>query len=184
MFRHSPSSHSHPPQLQQYDFLVREKIADGALISKWRKPGYDYLCSMLAIDTRGTNFGTTALCRVPRAQRAPTARDAPSNLTGCVSCATCDCKSGGALWWNSDLHGEEEEEGAEWAPVGGAAPASGGSGGGPPVLPAGLLPGVGGGGSRKRDAPDDDDEYGDDDDDGLDDDVRKRLAVLKDAGGG
>lgn len=159
---------------------MREKIADGALISKWRKPGFDYLCSMLAIDTRGTNFGTTALCRVPRSQRAPTARDAPSNLTGCVSCATCDCKSGGPLWWNSDLNGEEEEEeGAAWAPVGGAAPAPGGSGGGPPVLAAGLLPGVGGG-SRKRDAPDDDD----DDDDGLDDDVRKRLAVLKDAGGG
>jgi hypothetical protein len=33
----------------QYDYLVREKVADGALISKWRKPGYEILCSMLAI---------------------------------------------------------------------------------------------------------------------------------------
>ncbi len=32
-----------------YDWLVREKIADGALISKWRKPGYEILCSLLAI---------------------------------------------------------------------------------------------------------------------------------------
>ncbi len=32
-----------------YDWLVREKIADGALIAKWRKPGYEILCSLLAI---------------------------------------------------------------------------------------------------------------------------------------
>ena len=49
---------------------MREKIADGALISKWRKPGYENLCSMLAIQKGGTNFGTTALCRVPIASRA------------------------------------------------------------------------------------------------------------------
>lgn len=33
----------------QFDWLVREKVADGALIAKWRKPGYEILCSMLAI---------------------------------------------------------------------------------------------------------------------------------------
>lgn len=33
----------------QFDYLVREKIADGPLIAKWRKPGYEILCSMLAI---------------------------------------------------------------------------------------------------------------------------------------
>jgi len=32
-----------------FDYLVREKIADGPLIAKWRKPGYEILCSMLAI---------------------------------------------------------------------------------------------------------------------------------------
>ena len=31
-----------------YDYLVREKIADQALISKWRKPGYEILCSFAA----------------------------------------------------------------------------------------------------------------------------------------
>lgn len=39
----TPSAHL------QFDYLVREKIADGALIAKWRKPGYEILCSMLAI---------------------------------------------------------------------------------------------------------------------------------------
>lgn len=32
-----------------FEYLVREKIADGPLIAKWRKPGYEILCSMLAI---------------------------------------------------------------------------------------------------------------------------------------
>jgi hypothetical protein len=47
----------------QYDFLVREKVADGALIAKWRKPGYEILCSMLAIQKGNHNFGTTSHCR-------------------------------------------------------------------------------------------------------------------------
>jgi bud site selection protein 31 len=46
-----------------FDWLVREKVADGALISKWRKPGYEILCSMLAIQKSGHNFGTTSHCR-------------------------------------------------------------------------------------------------------------------------
>ena len=29
-----------------YDWLVRLKIADQPLISKWRKPGYELLCSV------------------------------------------------------------------------------------------------------------------------------------------
>ncbi len=49
---------------------MREKIADGALIAKWRKPGYENLCSMLAIQKGDKNFGTTSLCRVPIALRA------------------------------------------------------------------------------------------------------------------
>lgn len=49
--------------LLQFDYLVREKIADGGLISKWRKPGYEILCSMLAIQKGNHNFGTTSHCR-------------------------------------------------------------------------------------------------------------------------
>merc|ERR1712046_256996 len=48
-----------------YEYLTREKIADGPLIAKWRKPGYEYLCSLSAIDTRNTNYGTSSICRVP-----------------------------------------------------------------------------------------------------------------------
>jgi len=116
---------------------------------------------MLAIDRGGTNFGTTSVCRVPRSARAPAQRDAPSVQTGCVSCASCDSRFGGPIWWNTPLEGEEDdaaEAGAAWAPVGGA------DGEGEEPAPS----------TRKRAAPDDDD-----DDDQLDDDVRKRLAALK-----
>jgi bud site selection protein 31 len=60
----------------QYDWLVREKIADGALISKWRKPGYEILCSMLAIQKGNHNFGTTSHCR----SAAPWERACPAHL--------------------------------------------------------------------------------------------------------
>ena len=53
----------HLPAPVQFDYLVREKIADGPLIAKWRKPGYEILCSMLAIQKGNHNFGTTSHCR-------------------------------------------------------------------------------------------------------------------------
>ena len=80
-----------------YDFLVREKIVDAALISKWRKPGYEILCSMSAIQKGSTNFGTTSVCRVPLAQRG--AQIMPSVQTGCVSCVSGDGIHGGPVWW-------------------------------------------------------------------------------------
>ena len=80
-----------------YEFLVREKIVDAALISKWRKPGYEILCSMTAIDKANSNFGTTSICRVPLAQRG--GQIMPSITTGCVSCASGDGIDGGPVWW-------------------------------------------------------------------------------------
>ena len=52
-----------------YEFLVREKVVDAALISKWRKPGFEIVCSLGAIDKANSNFGTASICRVPLAQR-------------------------------------------------------------------------------------------------------------------
>ncbi len=64
----------------QYEWLVREKIADGALIAKWRKPGYEILCSMLAIQKGNHNFGTTSHCRVRAATPGHSRR--PAALAG------------------------------------------------------------------------------------------------------
>ena len=80
-----------------YDWLCRLKIADQPLISKWRKPGYEILCSMLAISQSSTNFGTVSVCRVPMRQRGGGIM--PAVKTGCVSCASGDSIDGGPIWW-------------------------------------------------------------------------------------
>lgn len=90
---------------------MREKIADGSLISKWRKPGYELLCSMLAIQKNNHNFGTTSHCRVPMRKRAAQQRITPDVQTGCICCASGDGKFGGPIWWNTPL--EDTEESAE-----------------------------------------------------------------------
>lgn len=86
-----------------YDYLCREKIADPALISKWRKPGYENLCSLLCIQKSATNFGTTSLCRVPMANRAPQQQLTPNVKTGCISCCSGDGIMGGPIWWNTPI---------------------------------------------------------------------------------
>ena len=45
---------------------VRQTAKDASLIAKWRKPGFEYLCSLMAIDKRNTNFGTTAICNLAK----------------------------------------------------------------------------------------------------------------------
>eukprot|EP01025_Chloroclados_australasicus_P052208 TRINITY_DN607_c0_g1_i1.p1 TRINITY_DN607_c0_g1~~TRINITY_DN607_c0_g1_i1.p1 ORF type:complete len:290 (+),score=47.83 TRINITY_DN607_c0_g1_i1:94-870(+) len=99
-----------------FEFLVREKIADGALISKWRKPGYEILCSTLAIQKSGHNFGTTSHCRVPLHQRAGQQKITPDVHTGCISCASGDGRNGGPIWWNTALDDEDKDEKAKNKP--------------------------------------------------------------------
>eukprot|EP00293_Proteomonas_sulcata_P002213 CAMPEP_0184322516 /NCGR_PEP_ID=MMETSP1049-20130417/124951_1 /TAXON_ID=77928 /ORGANISM="Proteomonas sulcata, Strain CCMP704" /LENGTH=185 /DNA_ID=CAMNT_0026643681 /DNA_START=110 /DNA_END=667 /DNA_ORIENTATION=+ len=82
-----------------YDFCIRQKVVDGNLMAKWRKPGYEFLCSLAAINKGSTNFGTTSVCRVPLRLRS--GKIAPSVTTGCISCASCD--KGAPIWWNSQL---------------------------------------------------------------------------------
>mmetsp|Transcript_15678 Transcript_15678/g.36641 ORF Transcript_15678/g.36641 Transcript_15678/m.36641 type:complete len:265 (-) Transcript_15678:331-1125(-) len=84
-----------------YQYLLQEKYADAALIAKWKKKGYEYLCSLQAIDKRNTNFGTVAICRVPLHQRKPGSAS-PSVFTGCISCASFEAsRLGGPIWWDS-----------------------------------------------------------------------------------
>lgn len=80
------------------DYLIKEGVADGKLIAKWRKPGYERLCSLLAITKSNTNFGTTSVCRVPLRDRH--GQILPNIMTGCVSCASGD---GGPIWWDDPV---------------------------------------------------------------------------------
>lgn len=54
--------------LELYDYCLNENIADKNLIAKWKKQGYENLCCLRCIQTRDTNFGTTCICRVPKAK--------------------------------------------------------------------------------------------------------------------
>jgi len=84
-----------------YDWLLQEKWGDANLIAKWKKPGYEYLCSLQAIDKKGSNFGTTNICRVPLHLRKP-GPQGPSVNSGCISCASTEAgRLGGPIWWDS-----------------------------------------------------------------------------------
>lgn len=84
-----------------YDWLLKEKWGDAALIAKWKKPGYEFLCSLQAIDKTSTNFGTTSLCRVPLHLRKP-GPQGPNANTGCISCASFEAsRMNGPLWWDA-----------------------------------------------------------------------------------
>lgn len=84
-----------------YDYLLLEKFGDAALIAKWKKPGFEYLCSLQAIDKRNSNFSTTSICRVPLHLRKP-GITGPSVHTGCISCSSQEAgRLGGPIWWDS-----------------------------------------------------------------------------------
>lgn len=83
---------------QLLDYLVHEKIADGKLIAKWKRPGYETLCSLLVITKKNTNFGSVGVCRIRLKDRR--GQILPNVLTGCVSCASGD---GGPIWWDDPI---------------------------------------------------------------------------------
>ena len=62
-------------------------MADAALIAKWKKPGYERLCSTYVINTKNYKFGTVSICRVPKHALGPdTVVEDP--FTGCLGCAS------------------------------------------------------------------------------------------------
>ena len=54
-----------------YDFCLKEGYADGALIAKWKKPGYERLCCLQCVSQRDHTHGGTCICRVPRKDLEP-----------------------------------------------------------------------------------------------------------------
>jgi bud site selection protein 31 len=53
-----------------YQYCIDQKLIDAALIAKWKKPGYERLCSTYVINPSNYKFGTTSLCRVPWTSRS------------------------------------------------------------------------------------------------------------------
>lgn len=79
-----------------YDYCISHKLADAALIAKWKKPGYERLCSTYAINPRNYKFGTVSICRVPR-HALPPGTEIEDPNTGCRGCAS---GSGGNIFGN------------------------------------------------------------------------------------
>lgn len=77
-----------------YDYCLTNKLVDAALIAKWKKPGYERLCSTYTINPRNYKFGTVSICRVPKRQLAP-GMEIEDPVTGCRGCA-----SGTGGGWN------------------------------------------------------------------------------------
>jgi bud site selection protein 31 len=70
-----------------YDYCIKNKMVDAALIAKWKKPGYEKLCSTYTINPRNYKFGTVSICRVPKHCRAAGA-PIEDPTTGCRGCAS------------------------------------------------------------------------------------------------
>lgn len=71
-----------------YDYCIKHKIADAGLIAKWKKSGYERLCSTYVINPANYKFGTTSICRVPIQDRSETQLKAQDPTTGCLGCAS------------------------------------------------------------------------------------------------
>eukprot|EP00953_Heterococcus_sp_UTEX-ZZ885_P028696 15295-Heterococcus_DN1.PRE.2 len=70
-----------------YDYCIRMKLVDAALMAKWKKPGYGRLCSTYVINSKNYKFGTVSICRVPKQHLAEgTVVEDPN--TGCRGCAS------------------------------------------------------------------------------------------------
>ncbi|TMW69315.1 hypothetical protein Poli38472_001471 [Pythium oligandrum] len=70
-----------------YDYCIKLKLVDANLIAKWKKPGYERLCSTYAINTKNYNYGTVSICRVPRHQLSDD-QVIQEKHSGCRGCAS------------------------------------------------------------------------------------------------
>ncbi|KAI1434913.1 cell cycle control protein cwf14 [Xylaria sp. CBS 124048] len=74
---------------QLYEWLLKNGYADPILIAKWKKQGYEKLCCLRCIQTKETNFQSTCICRVPKAQLKEE-QDVQCVNCGCRGCASSD----------------------------------------------------------------------------------------------
>uniref|UniRef100_M4BUQ6 G10 protein n=1 Tax=Hyaloperonospora arabidopsidis (strain Emoy2) TaxID=559515 RepID=M4BUQ6_HYAAE len=70
-----------------YDHCVQCKFVDANLIAKWKKRGYERLCSTFAINPKNYNYGTVSICRVPR-QQLSEGQIVQEKHSGCRGCAS------------------------------------------------------------------------------------------------
>lgn len=69
-----------------YQWLLKNRYADGNLIAKWKKQGYENLCCIQCIQTDQSIHGSTCICRVPKKTLSEDKSTKP------VKCVTCGCR--------------------------------------------------------------------------------------------
>jgi bud site selection protein 31 len=79
---------------ETYDYCINAKIVDAPLIAKWKKAGYESLCSTYVITTSNYKFGGTSICRVPRKERSADNREVVDSYSGCTGCASGSTRGG------------------------------------------------------------------------------------------
>ncbi|KAJ1996337.1 Component of the SF3b subcomplex of the U2 snRNP [Coemansia spiralis] len=72
-----------------YDYCLKSGYGDANLIAKWKKQGFEKLCCLRCIQPRDTNYGTTCICRVPKA-KLEEGRTVECVHCGCRGCASSD----------------------------------------------------------------------------------------------
>lgn len=96
---------------QLYDWLLKNGYADPMLIAKWKKQGYEkvsagpysstpplrcaadfpsQLCCLRCVQTKETNYSSTCICRVPKAQMKDETKEVQCVSCGCRGCASSD----------------------------------------------------------------------------------------------
>jgi len=66
-----------------YEWLLKEKWANGALIAKWKKSGYDNLCCVSCVLPSNFTHGGVCVCRVPRKEM---------DKEKFIECMHCGCR--------------------------------------------------------------------------------------------
>ncbi|TPX34486.1 hypothetical protein SmJEL517_g02801 [Synchytrium microbalum] len=78
----------HQISKELYEYCLDQGYADGNLIAKWRKAGYEKLCCLRCIQSKDTNFGTACVCRVPKDKLEE------GRVIECLHCGCRGCSSG------------------------------------------------------------------------------------------
>jgi bud site selection protein 31 len=65
-----------------YDYCVKQRFVDAALVAYWKKPGYEHLCCLQCAQ-HTSQYGSACICRVPS-----------NNLTNVqpFECKACGCR--------------------------------------------------------------------------------------------
>ncbi len=71
-----------------YEYCMRNKLIGTALIAKWKKTGYERLCSTYVITSNNYKFGTSSICHVLLKDWSPEQLLTMDLTTGCRGCVS------------------------------------------------------------------------------------------------